>query len=139
MDSTEIAKNRLSDFIKEMNAWEIECGRIEDENIDEAEQFELQKNMLEDIFARYCTDKKRINGRPNTISYGEEGSFDYDPKEEKIIDTNEEKDKILITTQREVPMKEQFVYTLIRNGGVWLLDSKKRYSTWKKKWEVVSL
>ena len=34
-------------------------------------------------------------------------------------------------------MKEQFVYT--RKGGVWLLDSKKRYSTWKKKWEVVSL
>ena len=50
-----------------MNAWEIECGRIEDENIDEAEQFELQKKMLEDIFARYCKDKKRINGRPNTI------------------------------------------------------------------------
>ena len=36
-------------------------------------------------------------------------------------------------------MQEEFIYTLLRKGENWLLDSKKRYSKWKKKWEVVSL
>ena len=75
MDKIEIAKNRLFDFIKAMNSWEKECNKIEEKDIDETEQFRLQKQMLTDIFSEYCTERKRQNGRPNTISYGEEGSF----------------------------------------------------------------
>ena len=126
MDKIEIAKNRLFDFIKAMNSWEKECNKIEEKDIDETEQFRLQKQMLTDIFSEYCTERKRQNGRPNTISYGEEGSFEYDPEEERIITTNECENKVLITT-------------LLWKGGKWLLDSKKRYSRWKNKWEVVSL
>lgn len=139
MDKIEIAKNKLSNFIKAMNSWERECNRIEEEDIDETEQFRLQKQMLTEIFSEYCTERKRQNGRPNTISYGEEGSFEYDPKEERIITASESENKVLITTKRERPMQEEFIYTLLRKGGGWLLDSKKRYSKWKKKWEVVSL
>ena len=139
MDKIEIDKNRLFDFIKAMNSWEKECNKIEEEDIDETEQFRLQKQMLTDIFSEYCTERKRQNGRPNTISYGEEGSFEYDPEEERIITTNECENKVLITTKRERPMQEEFIYTLLWKEGKWLLDSKKRYSRWKNKWEVVSL
>ena len=139
MDKIEIAKNRLFDFIKAMNSWEKECNKIEQKDIDETEQFRLQKQMLTDIFSEYCTERKRQNGRPNTISYGEEGSFEYDPEEERIITTNECENKVLITTKRERPMQEEFIYTLLWKGGKWLLDSKKRYSRWKNKWEVVSI
>ena len=69
------------------------------------------------------------------ISYGS----DYDPEEEKIIQVSEGKDKIEITTQREKPMKEVFIYTLMRKGEEWFLDTKKRYSTWKQKWVRESL
>ena len=132
MDKIEIAKNKLSNFIKAMNSWEKACNRIEEEDIDETEQFRLQKQMLTEIFSEYCTERKRQNGRPNTISYGEEGSFEYDPKEERIITASESENKVLITTKRERPMQEEFIYTLLRKGGNWLLDSKKRYSKWKK-------
>ena len=78
-------------------------------------------------FQNIAQKRKRQNGRPNTISYGEEGSFEYDPEEERIITTNECENKVLITTKRERPMQEEFIYTFAMEGRKWLLDSKKRY------------
>ena len=46
-----------------MNSWEKECNKIEEKDIDETEQFRLQKQMLTDIFSEYCTERKRQNGR----------------------------------------------------------------------------
>lgn len=135
MDNIEKAKNRLIHFIKEMSAWEIACEKIDEQDIEEIEKLRQQKELLTDIFRKHCTAKKRVYGRPNTISYGS----DYDPEEEKITQVSEGKDKIEITTQREKPMKEVFIYTLVRKGEEWFLDTKKRYSTWKQKWVRESL
>lgn len=90
MDNIEKAKNRLIHFIKEMSAWEIACEEIDEQDIEEIEKLRQQKELLTDIFRKHCTAKKRVYGRPNTISYGS----DYDPDEEKIIQVSEGKDKI---------------------------------------------
>lgn len=123
MDNIEKAKNRLIHFIKEMSAWEIACEEIDEQDIEEIEKLRQQKELLTDIFRKHCTAKKRVYGRPNTISYGS----DYDPEEEKITQVSEGKDKIEITTQREKPMKEVFIYTLVRKGDEWFLVSKRSY------------
>ncbi|RJU69556.1 hypothetical protein DW693_19865, partial [Bacteroides sp. AM26-11] len=74
------------------------------------------------------------------ISYGNEGSYEYDIDEEKITDIVEEgKDRIVVHTYREMPMQEKKQYIFLFKKGKWLLDSKKRYSSWKQKWLSVSL
>lgn len=35
------------------------------------------------IFIKYCTNKERKMSRPNALSWGSEGSYIYDSKEEK--------------------------------------------------------
>ena len=51
----------------------------------------------------------------------------------------EGKDRIVVHTYREVPMQEKKQYIFLFKKGKWLLDSKKRYSSWKQKWLSVSL
>ena len=54
-------------------------------------------------------------GRPTTISYGNEGSYEYDVNEEKITDIVEEgKNRIAVHTYREVPLRQkEAIYILV--------------------------
>jgi len=124
-----------------MNRWEHECNKIEDNDaLDDDEQFVKQRILLERIFSKYCTVKERLNGRPNSVSFGSDDSFEYDPKQEKIISIEQEKaNRMVIKTNRKMPMNESFMYVLLKEGDKWLLDSKKRESSWEKRWKVASL
>lgn len=137
----ETIQDLLLQFMRDMHEWEIACNDIEKQSeLSFEEQFNKQKELVSKIFLTYCTPRERKYGRPNTISYGEEGSNEYDVDEEKITDIAEEgKNKIVVYTYREVPMQEKKQYIFLLKKDKWLLDSKKRYSSWKQKWLSVSL
>lgn len=140
-ENKEKIENLLFDFIKEMNEWEKYCLQLEeDETIPFAEEEIKQKESLIKIFNKYCTDKERKQGSPNTISYGVEGSYIYDKDDEKIIDIEEKSsNKVIVFTKRTKPLKKDLQYVILKKFGNWLIDSKKRFSTHKGKWENISL
>lgn len=137
----ETIQNILLQFMQSMHEWEMMCNDIDKQSeLSFEEQFNKQKELLLKIFITFCTDRERKNGRPNTISYGTNGDYEYDINEEKITDIVEQgKDKIIVYTYREVPMQEKKQYIFLLKKGKWLLDSKKRYSPWKQKWLSISL
>ena len=137
----ETIRDLLLQFMQNMHEWEVMCNDIAKQNeLSFEEQFNKQKELVSKIFLNYCTSRERKNSRPTTISYGNEGPYEYDIDEEKITDIVEEgKDRIVVHTYREVPMQEKKQYIFLFKKGKWLLDSKKRYSSWKQKWLSVSL
>ena len=137
----ETIQNLLLQFMQNMHEWEVVCNDIAKQNeLSFEEQFNKQKELVSKIFLNYCTSRERKNSRLTTISYGNEGSYEYDIDEEKITDIVEEgKDRIVVHTYREVPMQEKKQYIFLFKKGKWLLDSKKRYSSWKQKWLSDSL
>lgn len=137
----ETIQNLLLQFMQNMHEWEVVCNDIAKQNeLSFEEQFNKQKELVSKIFLNYCTSRERKNSRSTTISYGNEGSYEYDIDEEKITDIVEEgKDRIVVHTYREVPMQEKKQYIFLFKKGKWLLDSKKRYSSWKQKWLSDSL
>ena len=137
----ETIQNLLLQFMQNMHEWEVMCNDIAKQNeLSFEEQFNKQKELVSKIFLNYCTSRESKNSRPTTISYGNEGSYEYDINEEEITDIVEEgKDRIVVHTYREVPMQEKKQYIFLFKKGKWLLDSKKRYSSWKQKWLSVSL
>ena len=138
MDS-EALKKLVTGFISEMNAWEKKCEKIsdsEDNDEDVDDEWEEMEKKVHEIFSRFCTPKDRKQGRPNVISWGSEGSYDYDPKEELIKDTVEEKaGRFLVYTYREKPLKTSFCYVILETKGKLRIDSKKRKFNVSDKWE----
>lgn len=136
-------KSCLESFIMKMNEWEKTCNKIATDNsLSFEEQFQKQKSLLLDIFNQYCTSKERKNGKPNTISYGDEDSYEYDLNEEKIVDIisdDKNTSKLYVYTFREDPLEEKFEYVFIQKGGRWLIDSKKIFDESKNKWSSISL
>ena len=135
-------QERLHSFITKMNEWEMECNNVaNDKALTFKEQFEKQKKLVEKIFDEFCTKKERKQGRPTTISYGSDNSYNYDPKLEaitKIEETDDDKKIIAYTeTTGDLPMINQ--YLMVNKNQKWLIDTKKRYSNWKKKWVIESL
>ena len=75
-------------FISEMNEWEKFCNNLKKENtqLSWSEKQDMMKQKVASIFIKYCTNKERKMSRPNALSWGSEGSYIYDSKEEKIVD-----------------------------------------------------
>lgn len=64
------------------------------------EKHDMMKQKATFIFTKYCTNKERKMSRPNALSWGSEGSYIYDPNEEKVIDIQEtRKNKFTVITQ----------------------------------------
>lgn len=137
------ASSTVFHFISEMNEWEKFCNLVaQDKSLSYDEQCSLQKGRLLQIFDLYCKKSKRKNGRPNTISYGFEGTYEYDPHEEVIVTVEGSKareGKFWVYTLRKKPLNEKFLYTVSFSGGQWLIESKKRYVESKDIWSPVSL
>ena len=136
-----VRTNLLLQFMQNMHEWEVMCNDIAKQSkLSFEEQFNKQKELVSKIFLTYCTSRERKYGRPTTISYGNEGSYEYDVNEEKITDIVEEgKNRIAVHTYREVPLRQKKQYIFLYSKGKWLLDSKKRYSVLKQKWLSDSL
>ncbi len=128
-------ENLVYSFFTEMNKWEKFCYEVDNnKNILYEDKRTEQKKEAERIVNRFLTNKERKMGLPNYISYGHEGSYKYNPEEEKIISIEVEKNKVIVTTFREKPIEDYNKYVLKRVKENWLIDSKKNYS-WKEKWE----
>ena len=99
----ETIQNLLLQFMQNMHEWEVMCNDIAKQSkLSFEEQFNKQKELVSKIFLTYCTSRERKYGRPTTISYGNEGSYEYDVNEEKITDIVEEgKNRIAVHTYRE--------------------------------------
>ena len=123
-------------FFTEMNKWEKFCYEIDYETqLTVEEKLSEQRKEAKKIVDRFLTKKERKRGLPDNISYGHEGSYKYNPEEEKITAIEVEKNKAIVTTRREKPMKRSIMYILKKQKGQWLIDSRKKYSSLREKWE----
>lgn len=137
----ETIRGLLLQFIQNMHDWEVMCNDIDKQGeLSFEEQFNKKKKLVSKIFLTYCTSRERKYGRPTTISYGNEGSYEYDVNEEIITDIVEEgKNRIAVHTYRKVPIRQKKQYIFLYSKGKWLLDSKKKFSVLKQKWLSDSL
>ena len=98
----EAIENLLLQFMQNMHEWEVTCNDIEKQSeLSFEEQFNKQKELVSKIFLTYCTPRERKYGKPNTISYGVKGSYEYDVDEEKITDiVDEGKNRIVVNGEK---------------------------------------
>lgn len=137
MEQNELIINNLQSFFKEMNNWEKYCYEINnDNNLSYIDKLEKQKNKLKEIFDLYCVSKDRKMGRLENITYGLEGSYNYNMDEE-IIGTVifQNNKKTVVETNRERPIKKKNQYTFVLKNGKWLIDSKKVFLEFKGNWQ----
>jgi len=97
-----ILEELVINFISEMNEWEKYCNEFDEDQLELDETEHKIKQMVASIISKYCTDKERKMSRPNALSWGLEGSYDYDPNKEKIIDIQESrKNNFFVTTRTD--------------------------------------
>lgn len=117
-----------------MNKWEKYCNKFDEDQLELDETEHKIKQMVASIISKYCTDKERKMSRPNALSWGLEGSYDYDPNKEKIIDIQESrKNRFIVTTQTG---NEYLQYVIVKINNKYLIDSKKRRFLSEDKWYV---
>ncbi|OUO66873.1 NTF2 fold immunity protein [Bacteroides sp. An269] len=121
-------------FISEMNEWEKYCNEFDEDQLELDETERMIKQRVASIISKYCTDKERKMSRPNALSWGLEGSYDYDPNKEKIIDIQESrKNRFIVTTQT---YDGYLQYVVVKKNNKYLIDSKKRKFLSEDKWYV---
>ncbi len=97
---------------------------------------EQERNqIIANIFDKYIAPKERKYGDPAIRSYGNDGVYNYDPGKENVESIEISGSKAVVTTLRDEPFRESFQYALKKTNKGWLIDSKKIYSTWEKKWK----
>ncbi|RGZ53530.1 hypothetical protein DW984_21640 [Parabacteroides distasonis] len=129
-------KELVLNFISEMNEWEKFCNNLKNENTQLSwnEKHDMMKQKATFIFTKYCTNKERKMSRPNALSWGSEGSYIYDPNEEKVIDIQEtRKNKFTVITQND---NKYLQYTIIKKENKYLIDRQKRKFLRDDKWSV---
>ena len=133
-----LVKENLIKFAQEMREWEIYCNKIEERDYSDKKINTLQKSRLESIFSKYCTKKKRLQGRIENINYGCDGSFDYNPESYKFIEIvcQEGKGHVIVMDMIS-ETKYLFKYKIVKSQI--LFDSKMFFSSWRNKWLKYSL
>lgn len=106
-------------FILAMHDWEAAAAKLDKSKRTEADKRRELKSMNQ-IFARYCTLKKRPYGRLGSYQIPPE----YDPKEALIDVTYKTKTRAELTTRSK---KEgcDYLYVVLKKDGAWRIDSKK--------------
>ena len=83
---------------------------------------------------------KEKNGLPNIISYEVLSSEDEIPKMIVTSVNIDMKERIaILEVEIEDSLSSKYQYILKNCRGEWLIDSRKRYSNWKKKWIIEAL
>ena len=117
-EEIEAAKKVLTEFFKAMNQWESEWHIQFSEDRDAAAR---------KIFDDFCTNKKRAYGGPDNRPCGD--PLAYDPDHEVIVNVElAARRRIVIETKRSKGFEGRYQYVLLKKGGRWLLDSKKRFT-----------
>ncbi len=115
----------LGCFMVEMNRWERESWQRLRASPSGTAVYEPIGQELDRIFARYCTPKKRPQGRQNSL--GVASPPDYDPASQTITNVvHETSRRASVYTVDTYRFNRELCYVLIKRGGKWLLDSKKQ-------------
>ena len=107
-------KERFVSFYKAMNYWYLYCNNLEDdETLTDLEITNKQKEEIKAIFDKYCTNTS--------------------------INIDMEKRIAILEVEIEDALNSKYQYILKKCREEWLIDSRKRYSNWKKKWVIEGL
>lgn len=125
-------KQKIEQVLRSFFTEEMEWERLCDKKLLSEQE---RNQIIDNIFDKYITPKERKYGDPAIRSYGNDGIYNYDPEKENIESIEISGSKAIVTTIREEPFREKFQYALRKTDKGWLIDSKKIYSTWEKKWK----
>jgi hypothetical protein len=119
--------NLLNQFMMEMKQWELSClEELKDLDFesDELTIKEMKFRLaLENIHKKYCTAKKRKRNRIGSYGF----PTNYDPVIEKVIDVvMENRNRIVALSQRDIGIKIQYKYVVLRRNQKWLIDNRQR-------------
>jgi hypothetical protein len=138
MEDIDKARKVVENFILEMNHWEKDSEKI-DNNKNDGLTWEQKDAIIKEkvvvIINKYCTPKKRAMSAPNSIMRGLEGTYKYDPNEEKIEDIKIERPNRIAVYTNKKDDGENYLYILLRKDDKWLIDSKKRKYFGDKEWK----
>ena len=110
----------LQGFIAAMNQWEKESARVSDAVPNFV--FKLNKEPQQLVFDEFCTPKERKHGRLGSFTRPPE----YDLQKERVLNVRKvSQQRVEITTERQDEILYTFVYVLLKQDGMWLIDNKK--------------
>jgi len=126
----------LIQFMNEMNQWEKQCWIDYEKALANHEGIILKQKRdlarMNEIFAKYCTNKKRVKNLVGVFSFPPE----YDPHNETILETVfESNSRAVIYTQHKVGFCLHFKYVILRKGKHWLIDNKQSRVNSNQKWK----
>jgi hypothetical protein len=135
------AVDALFEFMNSMNAWERKYHELYKLG-GTVTYAAAAREDINEIYARFLTDRDRKLGQQTAVSAGFPPMFD--PKCEKVLNAeNIGKGRILITTQWTHPTVATMIqdrrYTMVFKSGAYLLDKREKYSKFDQKWSVVAL
>ena len=112
-------------FIEAMHAWEVDAWAESRRarGTPKAQDYLVDVSAACDrVFARFCTARKRPQGRNASFSRPPE----YDPATERVVATHIDGNSAVVDTLRAALLGGAFRYRLRRHAGAWLIDSVKR-------------
>lgn len=124
----------LRAFILAMNQWEVSAWAA---HASPAEATAQDPSAIDAIFERHCTPKAR--------PYGRHGSFRHPPEyslDEVLVDVrtvSPSRAELLTRTGESHPVAEEQLYVVLRKGGRWAVDSKRRRCLGLQDWSAAIL
>lgn len=136
IDLEESAKALLTRFFDEMNAWEKRA--YASLKPDEPASLDRSVEELRCIYATYLTGKERKTGELAGPSVGASPRFDNDHEKIISVDSDIEKGKVVIVTEKTFPdtpdFKEINRYAVVKKRDGLKIDKREIYSPFRKKW-----
>ena len=128
----------LRGFMLAMHRWETDCySQQQCAGDEEPLDWSVIQQAQNQIFERFCTPKPRI--------YGRLGSFGFPPTytpDDTLVSIEPQARRILLMTLQapSTRMRYEVLFSLVRKGGVWRIDTKKT-RPWgsSANWEVAIL
>ena len=141
-DEIAAAKQTLYAYFKAMNAWQAKHAKryekaAKNESFDARPLFDACREDCRQIFAKYCTTKKRAYGRPENVGIGGPEDYPADPTLEPVTHVEPAtRSRLVVETKYRGMLEARHRYVLVKKDGRWLLDSKQRWDGgWK--WTIL--
>lgn len=115
-------------FMNEMHKWESYAT-----DIGLANNLDEHREIVRNIFNKYCTPKDRKRGKPNILSVS--SISNYDLSTQPIYNIEYKNKKTIIYTKQKNKAENNFRYTLILKNDKWLIDKKEISYNNGESWE----
>lgn len=88
--------------------------------------------LMNEVYSRFCTDKKRPYGRNGSYSRPPE----YDPATEKLVESREVRaGRAEVMTRSDTQGQREILYVLAKKAGRWLVDGRKSRLVGQSDWQ----